>query len=632
MRSTLSLNLRIGASDLRRICSTIAIALSLTACGGGTTSDNGIQVAGSSFEASGLRALPSDFSSLKAVAYGPYRTSNNATEVLTDDNVKQDLQLLVKAGFGLIRIYNSGEQDGMRILRVINADTDLKKNIKVMQGIWINSFEYYTGADAATVKAQISKDNDAEILRGVLLANSYPETVVAVSVGNETLDDWEYNPKVSTRQLAKYIKTVRSQIAQPVTTDDSYAAYAGKTLHHAGDNNISEVLAQIDFASIHTYPISDVPWVDVDSIWAYWDWKQSGVADTTKRAAAMMDAAILKTKADYAKARAYLDSKGKALLPIMIGEAGWKVSNDTAYASLRAMSSPANQKMYYQRLIDWWSASATSSTGPRNIVYFEAFDEPWKVTINDGWWGLFNSARKARFAIQNDPKSTIPSSTYEMKALRMGGTSAYADADAMYFGRPADVATAINATRYTLYADTVPAGTPLASASAPDLTWDAFDGDTVVRNEADTNAPGSDDSQNNTLSIKPNPRDYGWGLLYHSVGMFNDNLITFTTTGSLNFSVKTAYQGSVKIGLSTDTANGGSEEAFVQVSNGKYGYCNTNAWCKVSIPLSAFTAINSKLDFSFLQNRFIIADIYADTGNTKGQKAEIHLDAIYYAK
>lgn len=625
----------IAASRLRwsLACLATGTAVILAACGGGTTTDNGIEVPGASADASGLRPLPANFSNLKAVAYGPYRSGDRATEVLSDANVKQDLELLVDAGFKLIRIYNSSENDGVRILRVIDSNKKLKDNMKVMLGVWIEGFEYYTGAGAAAAKMQISKDNDAEILRAVLLANSYKDTVVAVSVGNETLDDWEYNTKVSTRQLAKYIKTVRDQITQPVTTDDSYAAYAGKTLHHASENNVSEVLAQIDFASIHTYPISDVPWTEVDPLWANWDWRQLGVKDTSKRAAAMMDAAIAKTKADYEKARAYLDAKGKSRLPIMIGEAGWKVSNDTSYAALRGMSSPANQKMYYQRLMDWWSASAAATVGPRNIVYFEAFDEPWKTKNSDGWWGLFNNDRKVRYAIQDDPNSTIPKASYELKTLRMGGTAQYAEADAMYYERPAETAAAINATRYTVYAENVPAGTPLASASAPDLRWDAFDGDTAVGNDADTSAPGSGDGSK-SFSITPAPKDggYGWGFLYHSVGMFNDNLSAFATTGSLRFSIKTAYAGKLKIGLSSDTADGGVQEAYLMLSNGDYGYCNTDTWCDVNIPLSAFLAVNPKVDFTFLQNRFIIADIYADTGNASGLKTKIYLDAIYYAK
>lgn len=605
----------------------------LAACGGGTTTDNGIEVPGASAEASGLRPLPANFSSLKAVAYGPYRSGDRTTEVLLDANIKQDLELLVDAGFKLIRIYNSSENDGVRILRVIDSNKKLKDNMKVMLGVWIEGFEYYTGAGAAAAKIQVSKDNDAEIVRAVLLANSYKDTVVAVSVGNETLDDWKYNTKVSTKQLATYIKTVRNQITQPVTTDDSYAAYAGKTLHHASENNVSEVLAQIDFASIHTYPISDVPWTEADPLWANWDWRQLGVKDTSKRATAMMDAAIAKTKADYEKARAYLDAKGKSRLPIMIGEAGWKVSNDTSYAALRGMSSPANQKMYYQRLMDWWSASAAATVGPRNIVYFEAFDEPWKTKISDGWWGLFNNDRKARYAIQDDPNSTIPRASFELKTLRMGGTAQYAEADAMYYGRPAESAVAISATRYTVYADNVPAGTPLASASAPDLRWDAFDGNTADGNDVDTSAPGSGDGSK-SFSITPAPKagGYGWGFLYHSVGMFNDNLSAFATAGSLRFSIKTAYAGKLKIGLSSDTADGGVQEAYLLLSNGDYGYCNTNAWCNVNIPLSAFLAVNPKVDFTFLQNRFIIADIYADTGNASGLKTKIYLDAIYYAK
>ena len=185
-----------------------AAALALMACGGGgTTTDGGVT-------ASGLRALPANFSTLRAVAYSPYRTATSvddrANENITDAMVKQDLDLLVASGFGLIRIFDSSDKVAIRTLRVIAANNI---NLKVMLGIYVNSFEYNTSL-SASAKATIVAENDEEIARGVALANAYPATVVAVSVGNETQVDWSF-VQISSSQLAKYLKTVRSQIAQP---------------------------------------------------------------------------------------------------------------------------------------------------------------------------------------------------------------------------------------------------------------------------------------------------------------------------------------------------------------------------------------------------------------------------------
>ena len=81
-------------------------------------------------------------------------------------------------------------------------------------------------------------------------------------------------------------------------------------------------------------------------------------------------------------------------MPIIIGETGWKASPTGGPPTFR--THPVNQKMYYDRLQAW---KAAGGTGPKNIVYFEAFDEPWKQ--GDDGWGLFNVQRQARFVVQS---------------------------------------------------------------------------------------------------------------------------------------------------------------------------------------------------------------------------------------
>ena len=119
--------------------------------------------------------------------------------------------------------------------------------------------------------------------------------------------------------------------------------------------------------------------------------------DVLDLVADMMDAAIGKTRSDYAAVRAYLDKNGRANLPIIIGETGWKAADPSGASRYKFLGHPANQKMYYNRLLDWAVASRTDS-GPKGIVYFEAFDEPWKGS--DDNWGLFNVARQARCVAQ----------------------------------------------------------------------------------------------------------------------------------------------------------------------------------------------------------------------------------------
>ena len=54
------------------------------------------------------------------------------------------------------------------------------------------------------------------------------------------------------------------------------------------------------------------------------------------------------------------------------------------------------------------------------------------------------------------------------------------------------------------------------------------------------------------------------------------------------------------------------------LQNGQFGYCNTNTWCQVTIPVSAFVAANPKLELNVVFNKFVISDIFADNGKAAG--------------
>jgi exo-beta-1,3-glucanase (GH17 family) len=594
----------------------LASALLLAACGGGTTSDqsNGAIAAAS---ATGLRQLPAAFAG-KAVAYSPYRLATTepgrAAEAISDAQVKQDLDLLVTAGIGLIRLFDSSDKVALRTLRVIR---DNALPIKVMLGVYVNSFEYATDP---VQRARAQAANEDEMARGVALATTYASEVVAVSVGNETMVSWSFNP-ISTSTMAGYIKTVRDQIAQPVTTDDNYAFYAGNGRNAA--DQAADVLRQIDFASIHTYAIEDVLYSnpsDSDTL-PDWDWQQLAVTDVTQRAAAMMDAALAKTQRDYALARNYLDKNGRANLPMVIGETGWKAADPSGTGRYKYLGHPANQKMYYSRLLDWAVASRSNS-GPKSIVYFEAFDEPWKGS--DDKWGLFTVDRKARCAAQ---------------ALNTGAgwakeTTACAQSEALYFAPPlanAAVATA----RLTIFNEAV-------TAWPTNMRADAYETGTFTLTYPKTgdSAPadlGTSLAASNYLWLDTfTPKPYGWGLLWQSsvVPAATANMSNFAN-GAIHFSVKTAYVGALRVGISSDTVLGAGAEAFVLVSNGNYGYCSgaIPGWCDVSIPLSAFQAANPKLDLRYVLTRFSISDVFADTGNVaRTLMPGIALDNIYWAQ
>ena len=599
---------------IRALAIGATVAMVLTACGGGGTTSDQANGAPAAASATGLRPLPSAFTSRKAVAYSPYRTATTeparASEVISDAQVKQDLDLLVTAGIGLIRLFDSSDKVALRTLRVIRANS---LDIKVMLGSYVNSFEYATNP---VVRASAQAANQDEMARGVTLAQTYSNEVVAVSVGNETMVTWSFNP-ISTTTMAGYIKTVRDQIAQPVTTDDNYAFYAGIGRNAA--EQPAEVFRQIDFASIHSYASEDVLFSnssDADPL-PDWDWQQLAVSDLSKRADAMMAAALAKTQKDYMLARNYLDKNGRANLPIVIGETGWKAADSSGTGRYRYLGHPVNQKMYLGRLLDWALASKLDS-GPKGIVYFEAFDEPWKGS--DDKWGLFNVNREARCSAQ----ALNPTATWSKEA------GSCADSGALYYAPPV-LNAAVAPPTLTIFNEAA-TGWPVG------MRADAYQAGTfnLTYPKLGDSAPGdmgANLATSNYLQLDTfTPASYGWGLLWQSAAnpAVTANMANFSN-GTVRFSVKTTYAGSLRIGISSDTLLSSGAESFVLVSNGTYGYCNNGTWCDVSIPLSAFQAANPSLDLRYVLTRFSVSDVWTATGNTArtGMPA-IALDNIYW--
>ena len=539
------------------------------------------------------RALSADFSTRKAASYSPCRTSNRDTETVTDDHVLQDLTLLSQGGFKLIRLFDSSDNVAARVLRLLAANPSL--DIKVMLGAYIVS-ESSQLSDSQRASNRVL--NQAEVGRAVALATNvnYRSIVAAVSVGNETMVSWSFVPS-STATMAGYITSVRSQITQPVTTDDNWAFFAGISTE---PNDPKPILNAVDFVSVHTYPLAD-------SLYNTWDWRQS-------TAVAMMDGAIAKAKADVNAVRANLDARGFTNLPIVVGETGWKatITNGETYRA-----SPANQRMYYDRLATW----AGSPGAPKSIIYFEAFDEPWKG--GDDGWGLFNVSRAPRCVI----KDLYPGITPE--------TSTCTDAQALHYIAPTSQGP-VTANRYAAYVDTVTQG-EARPVEAP--RFDAWNGTTASYPQSAGAAAPTD--AGNGITITPSPLVWGWGLILDMPNSTEDLSNFNVPSGRLNFSINTTYAGKLEIGFYTGSATlNTGYDVYVPIQSGQYGYVNDGAWRNVSIPISAIVAHGAPaygmpntaaLNMAQIPSLFVIADRYAVTGNST-QTTPIKLDAIFWSK
>lgn len=565
----------------------------LASCGGGGTVPFPVAEGG-------LRPLSADYTSRKAVSYSPFRSSNRDTETITAAMVKQDLDLLLAGGFKLIRLFDSSDQVAKLTLEVIKANN---LDIKVHLGAYIQSESStsLTATQIATNKAL----NEAEVTRAIALAKAYPDTVLAVSVGNETMVSWSFVP-TSPALMAAYITRVRDQVRQPLTTDDDRLFYATAP---------SLITNAIDFAAVHVYPLLETRPPAVAS----WDWEQQAVPEA-QRAVAMMDAAIASAKAHIAEVRALLDSKGLTTMPIVIGETGWKAVASNGEFN---RAHPVNQKMYFDRLTAW-NNKTQNPNGPANIIYFEAFDEPWKG--NDDKWGLFNVQRQARYQIQNLGTCGV---TWTCEP------GSYTDADAVF--PPTVSNSVITANRYTLYADTVTAGESRVTGLqffGYDSPPNAFSGEVT--------GTAADGELFHYLEVAPVPAVYGWGLF--ATYSAQTDLSQFEAAGRLNFSVRTTYPGKLMFGFLTGSGST-AFDVYLPLSPDNsqgYGYRNDGQWHNVSIPISALKAVGvpgfgnnaatAKFDLTKVTNPFVVNNLFGVSGNTTTSTEKIYIDNIHWSK
>jgi exo-beta-1,3-glucanase (GH17 family) len=567
------------------LAATTAAVLGLASCGG---SDSGGYTPAAVSQTSDRRELPQSFLTRAAINYSPYRTSRSpadlGSEVITPANVLQDLRLIKAAGIGSIRLFSSRgfAQTVLEVIRDNNLD------IKVQLG----SFP------VPPTTAAIEAANQAELDAQIRLANAHRDTVVALSVGNEKLVEWSAE-RMEAPVMAAYIRKVRAATTQPVTTNDNWLYWS----------KVDRVIAEtVDYAAVHVYPFLDTFYDPTR-----YDWRQKGVAEG-QRAQAMMDATVAEAKKQFNNARAGLTRFGLDTIPMVIGETGWAAVDTSGGPNLAFRAHPVNQKMYFDAMQLWASEGRRDVQGPKAIFFFQAFDEPWKQ--GDDGWGLFNVRREARYTVQSLGSCGV---TWTCEA------GSYTAADATKWVPPV-LNTAISANRYTLFADAATAGEQRATG----LRWDPF---ALTAYREFNGGPASPDGGVH-FEVTPNPVDFGWGLFNYSGSGVLANLTNFSN-GRLVFQVRSdGYPGKIEVGISTDTEDRDIQEAYLQVEPGQYGYCNSNSWCEVSIPISAFVAANPKLDLRYVNFRFVVADRFSFTGKPLNQKGlpALRIDGLHWAR
>ncbi|MBX2802548.1 MAG: hypothetical protein KTR31_33010 [Myxococcales bacterium] len=297
-------------------------------------------------------------SEFQGVCYSGYRREQSPDDGVypSPEQIAEDLQIIAK-GWRKLRLYDSGPHARL----VLETIERLGLPLEVMLGAYVTaeasnpSNPWGGGVYSDEQLARNVRLNEAEVDQAIALAQRYPTLVTSVSAGNEATVDWT-DHLVPVDRVIHYVKRMKAAIEQPITFCENHVPWMGK---------LAPLVAELDFISVHTYPV--------------WEYRS-------------IEEAIAVTDGDWRRiAERYPDT------PVVITEAGWTTrSNGRGIEPHNA--SPELQVQYYRELSRWADDNQV-------LVYvFEAFDEPWKGSADpdepEKHWGLFTVDRQPKLVMQ----------------------------------------------------------------------------------------------------------------------------------------------------------------------------------------------------------------------------------------
>ena len=273
----------------------------------------------------------------------------------SETQIIEDLNILLKEGFKLVRMYDCDSNTQMTLEVIKKYDMPMK----VLLGIWLDAeISNHDGCswltdpipDSNLVKNRIN--NEIEVHTCIELANKYKDIVVAVNVGNEALVSWN-DHMMSEERVIQLVRKVKANIQQPVTVAET---------HYWWRDYGANLAKELDFLGVHIYPL----------------WEGEGIENGMSFTIEGIEKVI----------------QGLPDKKIAILEAGWATrANEFGYRA-----SETNQKLYYDALKEW------SQVNNVTVFFFEAFDEPWKGNENipnaaEKNWGIYFENRLPKLVL-----------------------------------------------------------------------------------------------------------------------------------------------------------------------------------------------------------------------------------------
>jgi len=274
-----------------------------------------------------------------------------------------------------------GNQTPLDLATRVSAEQieqDLKELVKVTE--CVRTYSIDNGLDqiagiAAKVGLKVMQGiwlgsnrlkNLNQIATVVGLTKQYPGVITSVVVGNEVL----LRGEMTTNDLAAIIRSVKAQVGVPVTYADVWEYWLRNR----------EIYEAVDFITIHILP--------------YWE----DFPIRAKYAAAHVDSI---------RQRMAVAFPGKEIL---IGETGWPSEGRMREGALPSRTNQA-------RVVSEILLLAKQERFRVNLI--EAYDQPWKRQLEGtvgGYWGLFDSARRALKYPPGEAISNFPYWKWQMGA------------------------------------------------------------------------------------------------------------------------------------------------------------------------------------------------------------------------
>ena len=291
-----------------------------------------------------------------AICYGPHRDGQApGGDSPTREQLLEDLHILSKH-WHVIRMYGSvgPTEDVLELIQ------EHKIDLKVVVGAWIST-EATLDEDGEIIEIlpEAIRSNQSQVDKAVDLANAYPGTVAAITVGNETQVFWSAH-KVRPEVLVNYIRQARAHTRVPVSTADVSTFWQKPESKAVAD--------EVDFIVNHIYAMWNKQSLDDAMPWTINEYNQS----------------VLMHPDHF----------------FVIGETGWATTKHDQGEQATIITAQANedaQARFYKAFIDWTTANHIPN------FYFEAFDENWKGGDHpnevEKHWGLFNADRTPKKAV-----------------------------------------------------------------------------------------------------------------------------------------------------------------------------------------------------------------------------------------